>query len=175
MYIDGKSTTKLEYSSLAAAKNYAATQTNSYVRDLENVGWAYENYANYQLYQGDNTYNNWSFYNLNDAKKKEATKWTNSHIIDLNSNQWIWDNISEVNRKTMKSATPVYMITIDGEQVAQSKTYSFLKEAIMASNKVSNSQVYNSTTQKVVHSNIASYQVYTQGKLSSSFVSLILQ
>ncbi|HIW35087.1 MAG TPA: glycoside hydrolase [Candidatus Paenibacillus intestinavium] len=171
VYIDGKSTTKLEYSSLAAAKNYAATQTNSYVRDLENVGWAYENYANYQLYQGDNTYNNWSFYNLNDAKK-EAAKWTNSHIIDLNSNQWIWDNISEVNRKTMKSATAVYMITVDGEQVAQSKTYSFLKEAIMASNKVSNSQVYNSATQKVVHSNIASYQVYTQGKLSSSFVSL---
>ncbi|URN93988.1 MAG: glycosyl hydrolase family 18 protein [Candidatus Pristimantibacillus lignocellulolyticus] len=171
VYIDGKSTTKLEYSSLAGATKYSATQLNSYVRDLENVGWAFENYANYQLYQGDKTYSNWSFYSLNDAKKA-AAKWTNSHIIDLNSNSWIWDNISEASRKTIKSSTPIYMITVDGEQVAQSKKYSFLKEAITASNKVSNSEVYNTATEKVVHSNIAKYNVYTQGKLSSSFVSL---
>lgn len=171
VYINGQSTTKLEYSSLAEATKYASTQINAYVRKLENTGWAYENYANYQLYQGDNTNIKWSFYNLADAKR-EAAKWTNSHIIDLNSNEWIWDNISDANRKTMKSSAAVYMITVDGKQIAQSKTYSFLKEAIIASNKVSNSEIYNSATQKVVHSNIAAYQVYTQGKLASSFVSL---
>lgn len=171
VYIDGQSSSKLEYSKLADATKYASKYMNSYVRDLEKVGWEYENFANYQLYQGEKTNAKWSFYTIDDAKK-EAAKWGNSHIIDLNSNEWIWDNLSAAQIKNQQSAAAVYMITLDGEQIAESKSYSFLKDAILASNKVSNSEVYNSATGKVVHSNIPNYEVYTQGKLNSSFVSL---
>src|SRR5690606_20348328 len=139
--------------------------------DLENIGWTYERYAKYQLYQGDSTYPNWSFYSLEEAQK-EAKKWTNSHIIDLNTNNWVWDRLTEKDISSQRAGTAIYEIQLDGKQIDNTKTYSFLKDAIIAANKIDNSEIYNVSKKKIVHSNKQQYDVYTQDQLLGSYFSL---
>jgi len=164
VYIDGVSQTKLEFATLAEAKKAASSHINAYVRDLEDIGWAYENFANYQLYQGDKTYDNWQFYSL-EAAQKEAKKWTNAHIINVNTKQWTWDNLTAAMVKEQREGKAKYSIYKDGELAAGSKAYAFLKDAIEAANKLSNSEVINTDTRKSVHQNLLNYEVYSQGKI----------
>lgn len=164
VYINGESSSKLEYATLTEAKKAASSHINAYVRDLEGIGWAYENFANYVLYQGDKTYDHWQFYSLDDAKK-EAKKWTNAHIMNVNSKQWVWDNLTASMIKEQRDATAKYSIYKDGELAAGSKSYAFLKDAIEAANKLSNSEVINTATGKSVHQNLLNFEVYSQGKL----------
>src|SRR5690606_14188579 len=58
-----------------------------------------------------------------------------------------------------------YVIYVNGEPAKNAKTYSFLKDAIEAANKLSNSEVINSQTGKSVHQNLLIYEVYSQGSL----------
>lgn len=171
VYIEGASSAKLEFATLAEAKKVASANINSYVRELQNVGWAYENFANYIVYQGDKTMDGWQFYSLEDAKK-EARKWSNSHIIDVNSKQWVWDNLTDEMVKQQRAQKSKYIIHIDGQPAANGKAYSFLKDAIEAANKLSNSEVINSETGKSVHQNLLIYEVYSQGKLAKKHSTL---
>jgi len=164
VYIDGTSSLKLEYATLSEAKKAAAANMNAYVRNLENIGWEYENYANFQLFQGDKTYDSWQFYSLEEAQK-EAKKWTNAHIINVNTKQWVWDNLTAAMIKEQRQGAAKYSVYKDGELAAGSKSYSFLKDAIEAANKLSNSEVINTETGKSVHQNLLNYEVYSQGNL----------
>lgn len=171
VYIDGASSSKLEFASLEEAKKTASAHINSYVRELQNAGWAYENFANYIVYQGDKTMDGWQFFNLEDAKK-EARKWTNAHIIDVSSKAWVWDNLSEKMVKEQRAQTGNYVIYVNGEPAGNGKAYSFLKDAIEAANKLSNSEVINTATNKSVHQNLLIYEVYSQQKLTKKHSTL---
>lgn len=171
VYIDGASSTKLEYASLNEAQKAAAGTVNSYVRDLENIGWVYENFASYQLYQGDNTKDSWQFRTL-EAAKKEAQKWSNAHIMKLDTKQWVWDNLTAAMVKDQRSGAEKYSIYRDGEVVSGSQSFSFLKDAIEAANKLSNVEVINTATGKSVHQNLLNYEVYSQGKLTKKHSTL---
>jgi len=171
VYVDGKSNDSLEFSTLKEATSAAAKYGNSYVRDLENVGWAYQNFANYEVYQGDTKIDNGKFSSL-DAAKKEAAKWTNSHIIDLSTNEWIWDNISNETRASLKSGTKKYEVHQNDKPVTSVMNYGFLKEAIMALNKLGSGKIYNNETGQYVFIAENSYEVHSQGSLTATFASL---
>lgn len=104
--------------------------------------------------------------------EKEAKKWGNVHIIDLNTNKWIWDNLTAAQIKAQGSAKAVYQIVVDGKQAPNTKLFSFLKNAIAASEKVAHSEVVHSVSGKIIHSNVPTYQVNQNGKLVKSFVGL---
>ncbi|WP_243644405.1 glycosyl hydrolase family 18 protein [Paenibacillus pinisoli] len=171
IYQRGESNTKLEYRTYQEALNAAKYLKDVHIRDLQNVGWAYENYPRYQLYQGDKTMPNWSFHTLDQAKK-EAAKWSNAHIIELSTNKWIWDNLTAAQVTAQGSAKAVYQLTVDGEPVADSKLYSFLKNAIAASASIPNSQVVNTARDEVVHSNVPTFEVRQNGKLIRTYIGL---
>lgn len=171
IYQNGKSSAKWEFrvydQALAAAKGL----NNVHIRDLENVGWKYESYPRYQLYQGDKSLPGWSFKTMDEAKK-EAKKWSNAHIIDLSTNKWIWDNLTKEQIEKQSTAKAVYQLVIDGEPVPNKKLYSFLKNAIAASEAIENSQVLNTATNKVIHSNVPTYEVKQNGKLVQAYIGL---
>jgi len=164
VYINGASSSKLEYANLSEATKVASQSINSYVRELQNVGWAYENFAKFILYQGDKTYDKWQFRTLEDAKK-EAKKWTNAHIINVSTKAWVWDNLTDKMVKEQRAQEAKYVIHVNGEPAKNGKSYSFLKDAIEAANKLSNAEVINAKTGKSVHQNLLIYEVYSQGSL----------
>lgn len=171
VYIDGLSTSKLEFATLAQATSAANTSKNAYVRDLENIGWSYNTFAKYQLYQGEKTNASWSFTTLAGAKK-EAAKWGNAHIIDLSTNSWIWDNITDAQLSAQQAGQAIYMITVDDVQAPNTTSYAALKDAVVASSSIANSTVLNTSSNKTVYSNLAIYDVYSQGNLSKSYSTL---
>lgn len=171
VYIDGQSSNKLEYATLEQATKVAKANKNAYVRDLQSIGWSYETFNKFQLYQGEKTKAEWGFQTLADAKK-EAAKWGNAHIIDLYTNSWVWDNLTAAQIKAQKESTPKYIIMRDNEQVANTSTYAYLKDAITTSSNLANSEVMNIETNVTVYSNLTMHEVYTQGKLSKSYTTL---
>lgn len=171
VYIDGQSSNKLEYATLEQATKVAKANKNAYVRDLQSIGWSYESFNKFQLYQGEKTKAEWGFQTLA-AAKKEAAKWGNAHIIDLSTNSWVWDNLTAAQIKAQKAATPKYVIMRDSEQIADTSSFSFLKDAIVTSSNLANSEVVNTESNKVVFSNTNIYEVYSQGKLSKSYTTL---
>ena len=171
VYQNGVSTTKLEFRTYNEALAAADKMTNAHIRDLQNIGWVYDTYAKYVLYQGDKTLPNWTFTTL-DAAKKEAKKWGNAHIMELSTNNWVWDNLTDAQRKSQREATAVYEIFVQGEPVADTAKISFLQDAIKASKAIAGSEVMNTATGKVVHSNVLSYNVVQNGETIGSYISL---
>lgn len=171
VYIDGKSNDSLEFATLKDATAAAAKQSNSYVRTLEETGWSFQNFANYEVYQGDSKVSNGRFTTL-DAAKKEASKWTNSHIIDLSSNEWVWDNISNETRASLKQGSKKYEIHQDDKRVTSQLSYGFLKEAIMALNKLGAGKIYNNEKDAYVFSTELEYKVYSQASLKGTYTTL---
>ncbi|MDQ6418135.1 glycosyl hydrolase family 18 protein [Paenibacillus sp. LHD-117] len=171
VYQSGRSNAKMEFATYNQALAYAKTLKNASVRDLQNVGWLYDSYPNFRLYQGDNTLPNWTFRTLEEAKK-EAKKWGNVHVIDLASGKWVWDNLTEAQVNAQSSAAAVYEIVQDGVPIDGVKTYSFLRNAIHASEAYPNSEIVNVATGKTVHSNVPTYEVRQSGKPVKAFIGL---
>src|SRR5690606_41249838 len=85
--------------------------------------------------------------------------------MNVNAKEWVWDNLTASMIKEQRDATAKYSIYKDGELAAGSKSYAFLKDAIEAANKLSNSEVINTATGKSGHQNLLNFEVYRQGKL----------
>ncbi len=171
VYQNGSSNAKWEFRTYEQALALAKSMRDAHIRNLDSIGWTYGTYAKFRLYQGDDTKPEWSFQTLDEAKK-EAKKWSNAHIVDLNSNEWIWDNLTDAQRLAQKKAEPVYRLTVNGEPAEGAAAHSFLKLAIMASNQWPGSEVVNTKTGKVVHSNVPQYEVVQNGKAVRTFVGL---
>ncbi|WP_054024611.1 glycosyl hydrolase family 18 protein [Bacillus sp. FJAT-28004] len=171
VYQNGQTIPKWEFSNYKQALSVAKNLTNVHIRDLENIGWSYQSYSKFKLYQGDNTRDNWSFLTLA-AAKQEAKKWGNAHIIDLTTNKWVWGNLTAAQTKAQRAATPVYQITVDGAPAEELPLYSFLLDAINASYAISGSEVLNTATSKVVHSNVPAYLVKQNGAVVGSSINL---
>jgi len=171
VYVNGLSTAKQNYHTYNEALASVKGLTNVHIRDLQAIGWVYEAYAKYVLYQGDKTLPNWSFATL-DAAKNEAKKWGNAHIIELATNSWVWDNLTDAQRKAQRERAPLYEIRADGEPIAEMDMYSFLQDAIKASASIAGSEVYNTSSNTLVHSNVAQFQMLQNGKLVSMHISL---
>jgi spore germination protein YaaH len=171
LYQNGVSNAKWEFQTYEQAVAAAKGLQNVHIRDLENIGWAYEAYAKYQLYQGDNTLPGWSFLTL-DAAKQEARKWGNAHIVELSTNKWIWDNLTAAQQQAQRKAAAVYQITVDKQPAADTKVYSFLYDAMTAAAKIPGSEVVNTKTGKIVHSNELVFTVTQNDKPIGAFISL---
>lgn len=171
VYQNGQTLPKWEFSTYNQALSVAKNLTNVHIRDLENIGWSYQSYAKFKLYQGDNTRDNWSFLTLA-AAKQEAKKWGNAHVNDLTTNKWVWGNQTAAQTKAQRAAAPVYQITVDGAPVEELPLYSYLLDAMNASYSISGSQVLNTSTSKIVHSNVPAYLVKQNGAVVGSSISL---
>lgn len=171
VYQNGQTLPKWEFSTYNQALSVAKNLTNVHIRDLENIGWSYQSYTKFKLYQGDNTRDNWSFLTLA-AAKQEAKKWGNAHVIDLTTNKWVWGNQTAAQTKAQRAAAPVYQITVDGAPVEELPLYSYLLDAMNASYSISGSQVLNTATSKIVHSNVPAYLVKQNGAVVGSSISL---
>lgn len=162
VYQNGVTTDKWEFRTYGEALRLARTMTNVNIRDLEQPGWVYSRYARYRVYQGDKTLPNWSFLTLVEAKKA-AKFYGNIHIMDTFTNQWIWDNLTAVQKEAERKKTPAYQINVDGMPAGE-RNYAFLLDAIRASASVPNSEVMNTVTGAIVHSNVPAYLVTQNGK-----------
>ncbi|WP_240647388.1 glycosyl hydrolase family 18 protein [Paenibacillus nanensis] len=171
VYQNGSSSSKWEFRAYEQALALAKTMKNAHIRDMEGLGWTFETYANYRLYQGEITLPNWEFQSLEEAKK-EAKKWGKVHVIDVNTNAWVWDNYTAAQISEKKKAQAVYQLVIDGEPIPDSKPYAFLKDAINVSNAIAGSQVVHTAKNKIVHSNVPSYEVYQSGRFIRSYIGL---
>ncbi|OBZ17447.1 glycoside hydrolase [Bacillus sp. FJAT-26390] len=171
IYQNGQTNPKWEFRTYEQALHVATKLTNVHIRDLENIGWAYQSYAKYKLYQGDNTKESWSFLTLA-AAKQEAKKWGNAHVMELSTNKWVWGNLTEAQVKAQRAANSAYQITVNGIPVEGQPLYSFLLDAINASSAVAGSEVLNTATSKVVHSNLPNYLVMQNGATVSAANSL---
>lgn len=171
VYQNGQTNPKWEFATYAKALSAAKSLTNVHIRDLENIGWVYQSYAKFRLYQGEKTRTNWSFLTLA-AAKQEAKKWGNAHILDLSTNTWVWSNLTAAQKTAQRKATPVYQITVNGNPAQDQPIYSFLYDAIQASNAIPGSEVRNTANGKIVHSNVPAYLVMQNGVTLHSFISL---
>lgn len=171
VYQNGQTLPKWEFSTYNQALSVAKNLTNVHIRDLENIGWSYQSYAKFKLYQGEYTRDNWSFLTLA-AAKQEAKKWGNAHVNDLTTNKWVWGNQTAAQTKAQRAAAPVYQITVDGAPVEELPLYSYLLDAMNASYSISGSQVLNTSTSKIVHSNVPAYLVKQNGAVVGSSISL---
>ncbi|EXX89785.1 glycoside hydrolase family 18 [Paenibacillus darwinianus] len=161
LYQNGATSDKWEYRTYAEALRIAKTMTNVHIRDLEQPGWVYSRYARYRVYQGDRTLPKWSFLTIAEAKK-EAKFYGNIHIMDTVTNQWIWDNLTAAQKEGERRKTAIYQINADGMPTG-GDGYSFLLDAIRAAASVPNSEVMNTVTGQIVHSNVPAYQVTQNG------------
>lgn len=93
-----------EFPTLDAAQKEAAQWTDAHIIDLSTNAWVWDNLsvlrkselrANpmpiYQVYQGENTTDDWKFSYLEDAVH-EAMKWSNSHITYISNGKVISTN-----------------------------------------------------------------------------------
>ncbi len=170
VYQEGKTQSNWAYATYAEALQRAKQMDGVHIRDLEQPGWVYSKHARYRLYQGDKTLPNWSFATLAEAKK-QAKFYSNTHVMDLVTNEWVWDNLAAAEKEARRSGEPVYEIVVDGQAVGDT-AYSFLLDAIRASNKIAGSEVVNIATKKHVHANIPSYEVFQNGRLVKHFFGL---
>lgn len=171
VYQSGQTNAKWEFRTYEQALSFAKTLTNVHIRDLENIGWKYESFAKFQLYQGDKTQTGWAFSTLA-AAKQEAKKWGNAHIIDLTTNKWVWGNLTDAQKKAQRAAAPVYQIVVDGMPVENKSLFSFLFDAINNSTAIAGSEVLNTATGKIIHTNVPAYTVVRSNEFIGSYISL---
>lgn len=171
IYQGGMSKAGWEFRTYAEALAAAKQLNNVHIRDLEQPGWVYQSYANYRLFQGEKTKSGWTFATL-DAAKKEAKKWANAHIIELSSNTWAWDNLNALQEATQRAGKAVYAIVSPDGTSASDRTYGYLHDAIQASAALGDTNVVNTSTGAVVHSNVRAYEVLQSGTTLGSFISL---
>ncbi|GGF89534.1 hypothetical protein GCM10010916_03580 [Paenibacillus abyssi] len=169
LYQNGMSRSAWEFQSYEEAVRKAKTLKNVHIRDVEKPGWVYSNHTNYQLYQGDKTTPQWGFAALEEAKK-EAKRWKNVHVMDTASNQWVWDNLTVSQKKSQRASDPVYEIFIDN--ISTGDKYSFLYDAITAASEKANSEVVNTHSSQIVHSNIPPYRILQNGREIKAFFGL---
>ncbi|MGO4544856.1 glycosyl hydrolase family 18 protein [Paenibacillus sp. 2TAB23] len=171
VYQNGQSNPKWEFASYALALSTAKKLRNVHIRDLENIGWSYHSYAKFKLFQGDNTKDAWSFTSL-EAAKQEAKKWGNSHIIDLTSNKWVWSNLSAAQIKAQREAAAIYQLTLGGDSLQDKPLYAFLYDAINAAASIAGSEVLNTKTGKIAHSNVPAYRIVQKGQLIEAAINI---
>ncbi len=170
VYQSGLTRPEWEFQSYTDALALAKTLTDVHIRDLERTGWAYSRHARFQLFQGEKSLPSWRFSTLAKAKQ-EAKLWANSHIMDLATNQWVWDNMTTDRKSAERKKPAVYDLFVDGVSTGGTK-YAFLPDAIRASASVPRSEVVNTATSKVVHSNLPPYSVRHNGKEIRTFFSV---
>lgn len=169
-------TTKPEwqFTSLDEAKQLARYLTNSSIRDVQAGGWVWHNYtideARYKLMQSSNFLPNWLFADL-DSAKKEAAKWPNSHIIDLQSGDWVWDNMTAEHKDAQRAGAPVYQIYIAGFTEDKWK-FGLLEDAVRAAQTMEGAVVYHIAYKRQVYANKMPFEVYQNGKLLNSYNTL---
>lgn len=171
VYQNGETNTARQFRTYEEALKLAKTLTNAHIRDLEQPGWLYSRYAVYQLYQGDKTKPAWSFMTLDEAKK-EAKKWSNVHVVDIASAKWVWNNITTAQLTQQRAGTAVYQIVVDGAP-ADNNMYAALTDAVHYAAAIPNSEVINTATGIVAHSNAPHYQVQQNSReIGSPFLDL---
>lgn len=169
VYQEGVSKPAWAYRTYAEALAQARTMKEVHIRDVEQPGWVYSYYTSYQLYQGDKTYPEWGFATLSEAKQ-EAAKWTNAHIMDKAANRWVWDNLSAADKEMQRTGAPAYELWLQGQPTGEA--FSFLYDAIAASNAQKDSTVRHTKSGRIVHSSSAPYRVLQSGRELRSFFSL---
>lgn len=170
LYQNGVTNDARQFRSYDEALKVASGLTNVHIRDLEKPGWAYSRYGAYQLYQGDNTKAAWSYVTL-DAAKKEAKKWSNAHIVEIASGKWVWDNLTVTQKANQRSGDPIYDIIVDGV-TSGDRTYSFLYDAVQAAAATPGSEVLNTSTGKIAHSNALRFEVLQNGRKIGAYLSV---
>src|SRR5690606_15605229 len=111
------------------------------VRNLESIGWEWHNYPRYRLYQGEFTQSSWEFTTL-EAAQKEAKRWANSNIIDLENNRWIWDNIPAAKKEEYRSRDKVYKV-YQGTYSRETWEFAYLEDAVKEALRWQNSYIIN--------------------------------
>ncbi|MBD3918893.1 glycoside hydrolase [Paenibacillus sp. PR3] len=162
VYQNGETNAARQFRTYEEALKLAKTLTNAHIRDLEQPGWLYSRYAAYQLYQGDKTKPAWSFMTLDEAKK-EAKNWSNAHIVDIASHKWVWNNITAAQLTQQRAGSAVYQIIVDG-MPTDDNMYAALTDAVHYAASITNSEVLNTATGIIAHSNAAQYQVFQNGR-----------
>ena len=163
-----------EFYTLEGAIAEAKKWDNSSVRKLSDGGWVWDNYAaqhpGYTVYQGEKTLEHWTFATLEEAKR-EAKKWSNSHIIDNETNRWVWDNIPEARKEQLRSAEQTYRV-YQGTTTLDQWSFSSLQDAVNESVKWANSIVVNTASDKIVFENKHEFIILQNGARKSSAPSL---
>ncbi|WP_237179080.1 glycosyl hydrolase family 18 protein [Paenibacillus sp. MMS18-CY102] len=171
VYQNGVTKSSWQFKTYNDALKLAKTMRNVYIRDLQQPGWAYSQIALFQLYQGDVTKPNWSFPTLA-AAKKEAAKWSNAHVIDLTTKQWVWSNLTAAQKQKQQAGPTIYTVTSEAGS-EDGAAYAFLYDAIQAAAKIPNSQVINSMTNTIVHSNAPAFEVHQNGRMIGAYTGLL--
>ncbi|WP_181410241.1 glycosyl hydrolase family 18 protein [Paenibacillus sp. tmac-D7] len=171
VYQHGYSAPDWEFATLDEAVREASKWGSASVRDLQSGGWVWNNYPRYRLYQGDNTLDGWTFVTLNDAIA-EATKWANAHIVDLSTHRWVWDNVAAAKKTELRQTGAKTYQVYQGKYTTDSWKFAYLEDAIAESLRWSNSTIVNTSTGKVVFSNVKSFKVYQNNNYLDAFLSV---
>lgn len=167
--VQGTPLTKV-YDNYHDALQEATKHEEAIIKDLQKTGIVWNNYPDFQLYQGDRTFPEWSFETFEEAKK-EAAKWENAHIMKLRTNQWVWDNLTEEQKNEYRNQEELYEVRIETSSDPVAKN-SFLQDAIREALKYENSFIVNTKTNQVVYENSKPYVVKQSGRKIQSFYHL---
>jgi spore germination protein YaaH len=147
----------------------ASGQPYASVRNIESIGWEWHNYPRYQVYQGEFTQDSWLFTNLDDAIR-EAKRWADSFIIDLETNRWVWDQVKD--KESYRSGDKVYKVY----QINYSRPeweFAYLEDAINEALRWEHSYIVNTAkNNRKVFSNENRFTVYQYNTKLDEFVGL---
>ncbi|MDP5277033.1 glycosyl hydrolase family 18 protein [Chengkuizengella axinellae] len=158
-----------KYNSYDEALQEAQKHDKAIIKNLHKTGIVWNNFPNFVLYQGDKTLPEWTFETLEEAKK-EASKWGNTHIIDLQSNEWVWDNVSQEKKEEFRNQDPIYEIT--APSLEKSIKSSYLEDAISEALKIEDSLIVNTKTKQEVYSNVKTIIVKQSDRIINAFYHL---
>ncbi|NBI30761.1 glycosyl hydrolase family 18 protein [Chengkuizengella marina] len=159
-----------KYNTYEEALTEAKKHKQAIIKNLQESGIVWNNFANYMLIQGDNkTLPEWTFETLEDAKK-ETYKWGNVHIIDLTTNEWVWDDFSDEKKETLRLQSPIYEINAPSLEAPIKMSY--LEDAMNEALKIEDSLIINTKTNKEVYSNKKTFVVNQSGREINAFYHL---
>ena len=156
---------------LQEAIQHAQETPYSSVRNVQSIGWEWHNYPRYQVYQGEYTREEWKFATL-EAAQKEAKRWANSNIIDLETNRWVWDSISPEKKEEYRQRDKVYKV-YQGTYSRAEWEFAYLEDAVKEALRWQNSYIVNTAKDnKEVFSNRDNFTVYQYNTKLDTFVGL---
>jgi spore germination protein YaaH len=171
VYQNGTTLPQWQFATLEEAKKIAKSYANSSIRELKTGGWVWDSYSRskqqFQLMQNDNVLPNWTFDSLASAQK-EAKKWQNVHVLDLQTKQWVWDNITDERKEQLRNGDRVYRLYINGE-TQDDWAYGYLEDAIQAALLHDDSIIIQTKKNKEIYNNQPAYEVYQNNRLIQKF------
>ncbi|TDF99843.1 glycoside hydrolase family 18 [Paenibacillus piri] len=146
-----------EFATLNEAVNEAKRWGSAHIVNLRDHSWVWDNIPAsrkaelrssgeriYQVYQGTNTSDAWSFAYLEDAVN-ESLKWGNSTIVNSQSNKVVFSNVKN------------YQVYQNGTYL---DAYLNLDDSINYANQFAHSEIITADSKRSIWSNYPYYQVY---------------